>query len=173
MIFCHFLGKGEAGSNVGVGVRILSGLSSGGMAVCIAQPTDVVKVRMQAQQPGQPVKYTSTFRAYTTIWTTEGLAGLWKGRGRKSPYMTFYPTSVYRQTTRVCVLMHHFETTKKQRNIKAKANLQTTKSFMMTNLLLILAAIDICYVVLQKKANRNQRSTFIFKYRYIISYEGL
>lgn len=63
--------------------RVLAGLSTGGMAVILAQPTDVVKVRFQAQRKevGSSAKprYKSTFAAYRTIGRTEGMPGLWKG----------------------------------------------------------------------------------------------
>lgn len=50
------------------------------MAVAIAQPTDVVKVRFQAQarvEGGR--RYQGTLDAYKTIAKEEGLKGLWKG----------------------------------------------------------------------------------------------
>lgn len=60
--------------------RVLAGLTTGGMAVCIAQPTDVVKVRFQAQLRGDPRnRYHSTIGAYKMIAKQEGTAGLWKG----------------------------------------------------------------------------------------------
>lgn len=58
-------------------VRLLAGITTGAMAVCAAQPTDVVKVRMQ----GSAGRYPSCAAAYSTIWRTEGLSGLWKGTG--------------------------------------------------------------------------------------------
>lgn len=63
--------------------RIMAGLTTGGLAVVLAQPTDVVKVRFQAQRKGQSTaskpRYKSTLQAYRTIGRTEGMAGLWKG----------------------------------------------------------------------------------------------
>lgn len=63
--------------------RILAGLSTGGMAVILAQPTDVVKVRFQAQcrtiDSANKPRYTSTLNAYKTIGRNEGIGGLWKG----------------------------------------------------------------------------------------------
>lgn len=63
--------------------RVLAGLTTGGMAVILAQPTDVVKVRFQAQRkevgPSAKPRYKSTFAAYRTIGRTEGMPGLWKG----------------------------------------------------------------------------------------------
>ena len=53
------------------------------MAVAVAQPTDVVKVRFQAQVrlpgAGGAQRYNGTFDAYRTIGREEGLRGLWKG----------------------------------------------------------------------------------------------
>lgn len=58
--------------------RILAGLTTGGLAVMIAQPTDVVKVRYQAQSRSN-LRYKSTFSAYRVIGKEEGVRGLWKG----------------------------------------------------------------------------------------------
>ena len=60
-------------------LRILAGITTGGMAVMVAQPTDVVKVRMQAQPRGGPQRYKGAIHAYRTIARKEGVAGLWKG----------------------------------------------------------------------------------------------
>jgi len=62
--------------------RILAGLTTGGMAVVLAQPTDVVKVRFQAERKAaasSKPRYASTIDAYKTIGRQEGVAGLWKG----------------------------------------------------------------------------------------------
>lgn len=69
-------------SNGGTGsiaVRILAGITTGGLAVACAQPTDVVKVRMQAQSGAGPKKYSSCLGAFRTIAKEEGVRGLWKG----------------------------------------------------------------------------------------------
>ncbi|XP_074083539.1 mitochondrial brown fat uncoupling protein 1 [Macrotis lagotis] len=65
----------------GIGSRILAGCTTGGLAVIVAQPTDVVKVRLQAQSSlaGAKPRYTGTFQAYKTIASEEGTRGLWKG----------------------------------------------------------------------------------------------
>lgn len=62
-----------------VGTRIAAGLTTGGLAVLIAQPTDVVKVRFQAQQNGKGARYKSTMQAYKVIAKDEGARGLWRG----------------------------------------------------------------------------------------------
>src|SRR5699024_5191915 len=61
-------------------IRIYSAITTGAIGITVAQPTDVVKVRMQAQsRGGQPLAYSSSLQAYRTIFRTEGLPGLWKG----------------------------------------------------------------------------------------------
>lgn len=63
--------------------RILAGCTTGAMAVACAQPTDVVKVRFQANKhfgPDGTKKYSGTMDAYRTIAREEGLRGLWKGK---------------------------------------------------------------------------------------------
>ncbi|KAL4640440.1 mitochondrial brown fat uncoupling protein 1 [Arapaima gigas] len=67
--------------NPGVIIRILAGCTTGAMAVSIAQPTDVVKVRFQAQLnlTGVDRRYSGALRAYRQIFREEGLRGLWKG----------------------------------------------------------------------------------------------
>lgn len=61
--------------------RILAGLTTGGMAVMIAQPTDVVKVRLQAQTTSSVAgaRYAGTWQAYRSIFMNEGIGGLWRG----------------------------------------------------------------------------------------------
>ncbi|NP_001088647.1 uncoupling protein 1 S homeolog [Xenopus laevis] len=65
----------------GIGSRILAGCTTGALAVTVAQPTDVVKVRFQAQANLHGVKkrYNGTMDAYKTIAKKEGIKGLWKG----------------------------------------------------------------------------------------------
>ncbi|KAK5868848.1 hypothetical protein PBY51_009825 [Eleginops maclovinus] len=69
--------------NAGIGARLMAGCTTGGMAVTFAQPTDVVKIRFQAQsrlpENGSVKRYSSTFDAYKTIARDEGVRGLWKG----------------------------------------------------------------------------------------------
>lgn len=64
-----------------LGNKISAGLMTGGVAVFIGQPTEVVKVRMQAQSHLHGIKprYTGTYNAYRVIATTESLSTLWKG----------------------------------------------------------------------------------------------
>lgn len=65
-------------------LKIAAGLTTGALAITIASPTDLVKVRMQAQgksPPGAPKKYPSAFASYGIIAREEGIAGLWTGLG--------------------------------------------------------------------------------------------
>ena len=73
-----FTAQGSAGGTH-LGVRLLAGITTGGLAVMCAQPTDVVKVRFQAQMGNAPKRYTGVVNAYRTIAATEGVRGLWKG----------------------------------------------------------------------------------------------
>ncbi|KAM9087623.1 LOW QUALITY PROTEIN: mitochondrial brown fat uncoupling protein 1 [Megaptera novaeangliae] len=69
------------GKESNLGSRVSAGLTTGSMAVFIGQPTEVVKVRLQAPSRlhGPKPRYTGTYNAYRIIATTEGLTGLWKG----------------------------------------------------------------------------------------------
>lgn len=67
--------------NSGVMCRLLAGSTTGALAVTFAQPTDVVKVRFQADVrviDGNR-RYNGTVDAYRTIAKEEGVRGLWKG----------------------------------------------------------------------------------------------
>lgn len=62
-------------------IRIAAGATTGTLAILAAQPTDVVKIRMQAELklPGQASRYTGVIHAYSTIYKQEGIRGLYKG----------------------------------------------------------------------------------------------
>lgn len=66
-------------AHVPVSIRILAGVTTGVLAVGFAQPTEVVKVRMQAQFGANKGRYSGTMQAYRHIFTTEGIKGLWRG----------------------------------------------------------------------------------------------
>ena len=75
--------------NSGVGlllVRIAAGVTTGTLAILSAQPTDVVKIRMQAdvRKPGEAARYRGVVHAYRDIAVKEGMAGLYKGEGRQT-----------------------------------------------------------------------------------------
>ncbi|XP_066475801.1 dicarboxylate carrier SLC25A8 [Tiliqua scincoides] len=74
----QFYTKGS--EHAGIGSRLLAGCTTGAMAVAVAQPTDVVKVRFQAQARAEAGRrYQGTLDAYRTIAREEGFRGLWKG----------------------------------------------------------------------------------------------
>jgi len=63
--------------------RIAAGVVSGGGAAALANPTDVAKVRLQAdgrlRSQGLAPRYTSTFDAFVKIRKTEGLRAFYRG----------------------------------------------------------------------------------------------
>jgi len=64
--------------------KIAAGLTTGCIGISIASPTDLVKVRLQAEgrlPPGQPRRYNGTIDAFTKILKNEGVVGFWKGVG--------------------------------------------------------------------------------------------
>lgn len=66
--------------NEGLPLRFAAGISTAVAAVCCAQPTEVVKIRMQAAKAGT-ARYAGTMAAYYNIAVTEGARGLWSGLG--------------------------------------------------------------------------------------------
>ncbi|KDR13776.1 mitochondrial uncoupling protein 2-like [Zootermopsis nevadensis] len=74
---------GNRSGGLNIGTRVAAGLTTGALAVLLAQPTDVVKVRFQAQQRALGTqtapRYKSTLQAYRMIAKLEGARGLWKG----------------------------------------------------------------------------------------------
>ncbi|PBC34963.1 Mitochondrial uncoupling protein [Apis cerana cerana] len=68
----------SASGSKSISVRIAAGITTGALAVLFAQPTDVVKVRLQAGSNGRSVRYSSTLQAYKNIAAEEGTRGLWK-----------------------------------------------------------------------------------------------
>lgn len=75
-----FFSSTENEAGLQIVTRICAGLTTGGLAVMLAHPTDVVKVRFQAaSRSATGRRYTSTLEAYRTIGREEGMRGLWKG----------------------------------------------------------------------------------------------
>jgi len=70
--------SGAQGGFQMMGVRIAAGITTGTLAILAAQPTDVVKVRMQAS--GKSGQYKGVMDAYLTIGRKEGVKnGLYRG----------------------------------------------------------------------------------------------
>lgn len=61
--------------------KILAGLLSGAIGITIANPTDVVKIRMQGQKTGAEAKYSSAMDCYAKTYKFEGIPGFWTGYG--------------------------------------------------------------------------------------------
>lgn len=79
-MFHRMLDGGE--SSPGIVVKVLAGLAAGATGAAIANPTDLVKVRMQAAAKGKTAHaYKGTLDAFAVIYRQEGLAGLYRGVG--------------------------------------------------------------------------------------------
>ncbi|XP_031386129.1 mitochondrial uncoupling protein 2-like isoform X2 [Punica granatum] len=64
--------------------KVLAALLTGAVAIVVANPTDLVKVRLQAEgklPAGVPGRYSGALNAYATIAKQEGLGALWTGLG--------------------------------------------------------------------------------------------
>lgn len=59
--------------------KILAAGAAGCVGAIIANPTDLIKVRFQAQLPGEPLPYPSTLSGFTTVYREEGFQGLMRG----------------------------------------------------------------------------------------------
>ncbi|KAL0927010.1 hypothetical protein M5K25_003270 [Dendrobium thyrsiflorum] len=70
--------------DISLSKKILAGLTTGAIAIAVASPTDLVKVRLQAEgklPAGVPRCYSGALNAYHTIIRQEGLGALWTGLG--------------------------------------------------------------------------------------------
>jgi len=81
-----------------LGVRVLAGVTTGSLAILVAQPMDVVKIRMQAAGSGIN-QYNGVFDAYYKIAKTEGISnGLYRGLGPnmvRNGIVNVFETAVY------------------------------------------------------------------------------
>nr|CAB3490643.1 unnamed protein product [Digitaria exilis] len=78
-----YVGKDHVG-DVPLSKKIAAGFTTGAIAIAIANPTDLVKVRLQAEgklAPGVPRRYAGAMDAYAKIARQEGVARLWTGLG--------------------------------------------------------------------------------------------
>ncbi|KAJ1411274.1 Mitochondrial carrier UCP-like [Sesbania bispinosa] len=78
-----YVGKDHVG-DVPLSKKILAAFTTGAVAITVANPTDLVKVRLQAEgklPPGVPRRYTGSLNAYSTIVKQEGVGALWTGLG--------------------------------------------------------------------------------------------
>lgn len=80
--FYQSLADKPLNANPSIWIRIAAGLTTSAVGITIASPTDVIKVRLQAQARGTadaPLRYTGVFDAYKKIVSQEGVRGLWAG----------------------------------------------------------------------------------------------
>ncbi|OIW20945.1 hypothetical protein TanjilG_25940 [Lupinus angustifolius] len=78
-----YVGKDHVG-DVSLSKKILAAFTTGAVAITIANPTDLVKVRLQTEgklPPGVPRRYSGSLNAYSTIVRQEGVGALWTGLG--------------------------------------------------------------------------------------------
>lgn len=78
-----YVGKDHVG-DVPLSKKILAALTTGALGITVANPTDLVKVRLQAEgklPPGVPRRYSGALDAYSKIVRKEGVAALWTGLG--------------------------------------------------------------------------------------------
>ena len=61
--------------------KLIIGLSSGAIGITVANPTDVVKIRLQGDRNSAQPRYRNTTVAYSTILKEEGIKGFWTGWG--------------------------------------------------------------------------------------------
>jgi solute carrier family 25 uncoupling protein 8/9 len=67
---------------ISIGYKILAGLITGAFGIMVANPTDIVKIRFQAEgkKPPEQRRYKGIMDAYRQIYRTEGgLMGFWIG----------------------------------------------------------------------------------------------
>ena len=79
--------------------KIAAGGTSGMIGSSIANPTDLVKIRMQGYRQGK--RYATTLHAFVYIYRTEGVRGLWRGVGptvHRAMILTASQTSSYDHT---------------------------------------------------------------------------
>lgn len=75
-------GELKPGETPSLRTKILAAMCTGTIGISVANPTDVVKVKMQSQaRSNDPAmkKYKSSIDCYSKIYAEAGLAGLWVG----------------------------------------------------------------------------------------------
>jgi solute carrier family 25 uncoupling protein 8/9 len=74
-------GELKPGQNPTLLQKILAGMTTGAIGISVANPTDVVKIRMQAQGrlPPDQRPYTNSMDCYKKIVNATGFFGLWIG----------------------------------------------------------------------------------------------
>eukprot|EP00818_Percolomonas_sp_WS_P002489 CAMPEP_0117448576 /NCGR_PEP_ID=MMETSP0759-20121206/7477_1 /TAXON_ID=63605 /ORGANISM="Percolomonas cosmopolitus, Strain WS" /LENGTH=282 /DNA_ID=CAMNT_0005240977 /DNA_START=226 /DNA_END=1071 /DNA_ORIENTATION=- len=75
----YFVSRGKDASQIGFAEKFLSGAISGGIGSFVASPADLLKIRVQAVLPGQPLPYRNFVHGFSVICKKEGIPGLYKG----------------------------------------------------------------------------------------------
>ncbi|KAK2396500.1 mitochondrial uncoupling protein [Trifolium repens] len=78
-----YTGKDHVG-DVPLSKKILAAFTTCAVAIAVANPTNLVKVRLQAEgklPPGVPKRYSGSLNAYSSIVRQEGVRALWTGLG--------------------------------------------------------------------------------------------
>lgn len=73
----------KPGENPTLVQKILAGIASGALGISVANPTDVVKIRLQGQGrlPKEQHLYSGSIDCYKKIVAEHGVLGLWVGVG--------------------------------------------------------------------------------------------
>ena len=76
-------GPMKPGENPTLFQKIVAGLATGAIGISVANPTDLVKIRMQGQGTLPPAErpYSSSMDCYKKTIAKDGIAGLWTGVG--------------------------------------------------------------------------------------------
>eukprot|EP01084_Bolivina_argentea_P245631 411187_1 len=91
--FMQSLNMNKNGDDIGLTLKILSGLTTGAIGSAIFTPTDIIKIRFQQEagrinsdgiyitgsRKGHPPQYKHTIDALYSIYNKHGFAGLYKG----------------------------------------------------------------------------------------------
>ena len=78
-------GPMKEGQNPTLFQKVLAGLTTGAIAITVANPTDLVKIKLQGQGMamlrGEPRMYNGSIDCYKKIVAADGIGGLWTGWG--------------------------------------------------------------------------------------------
>lgn len=76
-------GEMAPGQNPTILQKIAAGMATGAIGISVANPTDLVKVRMQGQGklPPEERPYTSSMDCYRKTYAKDGMKGFWVGVG--------------------------------------------------------------------------------------------
>eukprot|EP01113_Clastostelium_recurvatum_P006092 TRINITY_DN12763_c0_g1_i2.p1 TRINITY_DN12763_c0_g1~~TRINITY_DN12763_c0_g1_i2.p1 ORF type:complete len:303 (+),score=48.32 TRINITY_DN12763_c0_g1_i2:29-937(+) len=109
----HMFSDGSA--HTSLRVKIQSGLVSGAIAAAVFNPTDLLKVRFQADRSTtkESRRYRGIYHAFSTIWRTEGLVnGLYKGVGTtmlRASLLTSAQLGTYDHTKHMLIGLMHWK----------------------------------------------------------------